>query len=100
MPQTIAEPYTEQCHTAGNQRSEMVADFFTGRGCQVLHALRSRDRIENVILEPRAKRNMPAHPEFGNGFREKGPPEVFGHGNAENLRNTYDRIHRTRKVHV
>ena len=100
VPETVAEPHAKERDGARKQRTVVVAEAFAGGGSELFQRLERDDRVEYIVLEPGAERDVPALPEFRDRLGEKRLSEVFRHCDAEDLRRAGDGVHRARKVHV
>ncbi len=60
----------------------------------------SAQRNEQVIFEPRRKRNVPTPPVFGNRFGHIGQVEVFRHFEAEQLRGASGDVRVTGEIKI
>ena len=100
VPETVAEPHAKERDGARQQWTVVVAEAFAGGGSELFQWLERDDRVEYIVLEPGAERDVPALPEFRDRLGEKRLSEVFRHCDAEDLRRAGDGVHRARKVHV
>ena len=100
VPETVAEPHAKERDGARQQRTVVVAEAFAGGGSELFQRLERDDRVEYIVLEPGAERDVPALPEFRDRLGEKRLSEVFRHCDAKDLRRAGDGVHRARKVHV
>ena len=71
----------------------MVAEAFAGGRSELFQRLERDDRVEYIVLEPGAERDVPALPEFRDCLGEKRLSEVFRHCDAEDLRRAGDGVH-------
>ena len=88
VPDAVAQPHGQQRYDGLDHRPHMAAELLTGLFTHVLDPLGQRQRIEDVILEPGAQRNVPPAPKFRGGTGEKGLTEVFRQTHAEHFRRT------------
>ena len=94
----------------GERRRQHLGDMRAGFGLAeagALHLLArvkergaDRQRVEDVILHPRAQRDMPSAPVLVDTLREVRTPEVFDHIDAEELRDAAGDIDTAREVGI
>ena len=85
MPHAIAQPDRKERDQRLRDLAIVLAQLLARRFAQLFDTASQRQRIENIVFEPRAQRNMPPAPELRRILCKKGLAEVFRQRQAEHL---------------
>ena len=86
VPDADDKKRDQRGHGRRQDLADVVAEVLLGVAAPVEKRLRDRQRVEQVVAQPVAERDVPAVPVLGECAREVRPAEVFAHGDAEHLR--------------
>ena len=100
MPEANDKPHEEHGQIHGDFFAFFTAEMTNGFLTDPIEQLRLLNRIEDIVLAPGSKCNVPPSPEFRHGAGKERRRKIIRQCNTEDLSHTDYNVHASREVTI